>query len=162
MSYHSNHMNHPIGKGLIRAGMSYVKIDGLLTMPKEQLRTPDPQHYGNTKWGDHVILYFYIVNNFEKAAGAKDLGTSWTNFVQRLGRINAKLWMEMTDGFKRFYPNQLTLDKLIIPKKRLGRKVSTLEVAAALTKTDGNARETAKLLGCSVSTVYAKMVGIKD
>ena len=162
MSYHSDHMNHPIGGGLIRAGMSYVKIDKLFTLSKEQLRTPDPQHYGNTKWGDHVILYFYIVNNFEKAAGAKDLGTNWTNFVQRLGRINAMLWMEMTDGFKRFYPNQLTVDKLIIQKKQIGRRVSTLEVAAALAKTNGNAREAAKLLGCSVTTIYSKRMGIKD
>lgn len=161
MSFHSNHMNYPVGRGLIRAGMAYVKIDALFKMSKNQLREPDPQHYGNTKWGDHVILYFYIVNNFEKSAGAKDLGTSWTNFVQRLGRINSKLWMEMTDGFKKYYPNKLTLDKLIVPKKRLGRKVSILEVTAALQKY-GNARAAAKALGCSVSTVYSKMVGIKD
>jgi len=171
MSYKSDHMNHPVGNGLIRAGMAYVKIVDLFKMDDDVLRKPDPQHYGNTKWGDHAFLYFFIKNDFEISPAAADLGTGYTNFERRLSKINAKDWLIMIYLFRKedfviktTVPVKLAAKVVKKSKGRLGSKrgLTLLKVAAALKQTGGSKKKAAELLGVSVSAINYWCISIKD
>jgi len=76
----------------IRGGVSTITVDDIMLVPLDELRKLDPQLYGNTKWADYVFLRFYFENGGNERAAAKDMGTSYTNFMTRLIKINNPVW----------------------------------------------------------------------
>jgi len=129
----------------------------LFKMNKEELRKPDPQLFGNTKWGDHVFMFFYISNSLSIAKAAKDLGTDHKNFKYRIERVNTIGMLQMIELFETYEPEALSPEELLrkqrpIRKKRHGDL--TIEIImGALNKTRGNIKKTAELLNCSESTI---------
>jgi hypothetical protein len=157
-------MEHPIPSGSIRGGTEICKIEDLLKMDREKLKEPNPQLYGNTKWIDPVFAILLMDHLMDLSAAAKDLGTSKANYWQRVTRINASDFRMILKVYKITFPGHLTKENFLkrkIKKRKRGQKVSTLMVMAALKRNNGNVAKAAKELGCSVSTVYDRMLRMK-
>ena len=94
MSYHSQHMNHPVTG--IRSNVVVLSYDEMfkgITWENIKEKLVSPQEYGNSKFSDDYIIAYFFKNHFNlyltsNEVGYKNVNNSTSNVVRRLERIN--------------------------------------------------------------------------
>jgi len=92
--------------------------------------------YGNTKFTDEQILYFFRKHNGNVSAITRELRCCYETVKGRLTRLGLK-------AKGRGYGGNLG-----------SKKYSDKDVADAIKKAGGNKKKAAKILGCSIATIH--------
>ena len=92
--------------------------------------------YGNTKFTDEQILYFFRKHNGNVAAVTRELRCCYETIKGRLTRLGLS-----TNG--RGYGGNTG-----------SKKYSDKDIANALKKAKGNKKKAAKIIGCSIATIH--------
>lgn len=98
--------------------------------------------YGNTKFKDDQILYFYKKHNGNASAAARELRMSLQGYKHRLSMLGLK-----PTGGGGYGPGN--------------RRYSDTKIKNAMKKTGNNMRAAARILGCSYATMVTRARHLK-
>jgi transcriptional regulator of acetoin/glycerol metabolism len=196
MSWYSEHKEL-----LVKGGVGDILKDGYVRMevtvvkkikvtPRNDIimRKRSKLYYGNTKFSDAQIVYFFIKHNGIGFRAAKDLGMSPAGFLERLGKLNlisaginigkftkdeVKNAVEKANGYRGKAALILNCSRQHFIKLCKGFNIDTkIESAtkkgitdeqfkAALKKAEGNITQTALILNIGKDGVYERLKKLK-
>lgn len=138
MSWKSEHLNlKPLPNGKSRSGIRVEDVPKRNKQNDVKMRVRRKNYYGNTRFGDDQIVYFYLKHNGNCAKASKDLGyRNSYSFTVRASKI-------VYDG----KPLRAA------PIKTRKRKFTNEELLVAMDLSNNNTREAASLLKVTRETV---------